>query len=91
MINGMWAVVIFPIIVLPIALAIVAWGTIRKNKWGINLKTVYCPRCGEKIPSIRKPTSRQQAIWGGGTCPKCGCEVDKWGREVGELKKKESR
>ena len=87
MINGMWAVVIFPIIVL----AIVAWGTIRKNKWGINLKEVHCPRCGKKIPSIRKPADRQQAIWGGGTCPKCGCEVDKWGREVEKLNKKESR
>ena len=100
MINRMLTVEIFPKImfaivlaVTAIVLAITAWGTLRRNNWGINLKAgrIHCPRCGERIPSIRKPASHQQAIWGGGTCPKCGCEVDKWGREVGKLEKKESR
>ena len=85
----MFNVVIFAILL--VAVVRVVLGTLRKDKWGINLKETFCPRCGEKIPSIRKPASRQQAIWGGGTCPKCGCKVDKWGREVEELKENESR
>ncbi|VUT24461.1 MAG: hypothetical protein MASP_00512 [Candidatus Methanolliviera sp. GoM_asphalt] len=73
-----------------ILLAVIVQGTLRKTKWGITLKGVCCPRCGEKSSFIRKPTSRQQFLWGGWTCPKCGCEVDKWGREVEKLDKKES-
>ena len=81
-------VVIFAILLAAVVRVVI--GTLRKDKWGINLKRTYCPRCGEKIPSVRKPAGRQQALWGGGTCPKCGCEVDKWGREVEKSNKKES-
>ena len=31
---------------------------------------------------VRKPTSFRQAAWGGWTCFKCGCEIDKWGIEI---------
>ena len=72
--------VIFAILLVVIVRVVI--GTLRKDKWGINLKKIYCPRCGERFSSVRKPMSSQQALWGGWTCPKCGCEVDKWGREV---------
>lgn len=87
MIDAMWLETILSSVLLAIILAVIARGTIRKTKWGINLKKVHCPMCGGKIPFIRKPTSLKQAIWGGGTCPKCGCEVDKWGRKVEKGKK----
>ena len=25
------------------------------------------------------------------TCPKCGCDMDKWGKDVEKLEKKESK
>ena len=43
-----------------------------------------CPACGEPCPRFRKPTNRKQALWGGWTCAKCGCEVDRRGRKVEE-------
>lgn len=39
-----------------------------------------CPDCGEPIP--KKATTRQQKLWGGGTCPKCGCFVDRQGQKT---------
>ena len=54
----------------------------RKGRWGINMDTVICPRCGNIFPKIRKPANLKQALWGGATCIKCGCEVDKWGKEI---------
>jgi hypothetical protein len=47
-----------------------------------NLASVSCPRCNALLPQVRKPRSSQQTMWGGWTCPKCGVDVDKWGREV---------
>jgi hypothetical protein len=64
------------------AILILAWGTVRKNRWGINTGVVSCPRCHTQLPRVRKPESLQQVLWGGGTCPICGTEVDKWGREL---------
>lgn len=61
---------------------IVLYGTVAKNKWGINLDPVSCPRCKASLPSLREPGSVRQAMWGGWTCPNCGAGVDKWGREV---------
>ena len=63
-----------------VLLALVIHGTIVKNRWGINLMPVACPSCGTMMPRTRMPSSSRQAIWGGFTCPKCGCEMDKWGR-----------
>ena len=42
-----------------------------------------CPDCGTSLPKFRKPANRRQALWGGSTCPECGCEVDRRGRKVG--------
>jgi hypothetical protein len=68
--------------VLAIAAAVLIWGTIARNRWGVNLCDVSCPRCKTPLPLARKPKSFRQAMWGGGMCPTCGIEVDKWGREL---------
>jgi hypothetical protein len=54
----------------------------RKGRWGINTKTMVCPKCGAVFPTISKPENLRQILWGGRTCKGCGCEVDKWGNEV---------
>ena len=67
--------------ILALGLALMIRDTIRRRgKWGINLKPAVCTECGTPAPVIRKPKNRQQALWGGWTCSKCGCELDKWGR-----------
>jgi hypothetical protein len=65
--------------VLLLGVLLVALGTITRNRWGINPKPVNCPACGSAIPRVRQPKSLKQALWGGSTCEKCGCEMDKWG------------
>ena len=49
---------------------------------GINFSLPECPACDEKVPSFRTPTSLNQAFYGGWTCQNCGCEMDKWGKEI---------
>jgi hypothetical protein len=66
-----------------LALFLIIYGSIAKNRWGINLDPVRCPRCGVLVPMVRKPASFRQALWGGNTCSACRAEVDKWGREIG--------
>ena len=51
------------------------------NGWGIGNLTAKCPRCGELLPMIRRPTSLGEFLWGGWTCGKCGAAVDKYGQE----------
>jgi len=65
-----------------IGLALIVYGSIAKNDWGVNFDPVKCPRCSSSLNYARAPKSRKQALWGGYTCPKCGCEIDKWGREM---------
>lgn len=65
-----------------LGILLVAIGTVRKNRWGINSEHVNCPACGSPMPQARQPKSRGQALWGGWTCAKCGCEIDKWGRLI---------
>ncbi|HJZ56982.1 MAG TPA: hypothetical protein VKE74_18580 [Gemmataceae bacterium] len=66
--------------------ALVLRDTIRKDgRWGINFKSLAgaeCPNCDAPLPAVRKPKNFQQVLWGGWTCPECGCQIDKWGREV---------
>ena len=52
----------------------------RKGNWGINVRREDCPRCGLKLPSVRRPANVRQAMWGGCTCQRCGAELDKWGQ-----------
>lgn len=61
----------------------VLYGTLAKNRWGINCNPVTCPRCGVLLPlrQAGRPTLNQ-ALWGGKTCRRCGTQVDKWGREL---------
>ena len=62
--------------------AMMAYGTVAKNRFGINTKPVFCPRCKTALPNLRQPGSLHQELWGGWTCPVCGAGVDKWGREI---------
>ena len=68
--------------VILLGILLVAFGTVTKNGWGINLEPVNCPACGSPMPQVRQPKSLRQAFWGGGTCGKCGREMDKWGRLI---------
>lgn len=63
-------------------IVLVLYGTVAKNRWGINLDKITCPQCGASSSMFRKPQSIGQALWGGHTCSVCGSEVDKWGRQV---------
>ena len=65
-----------------LGLVLVAVGTVRKNRWGINQEPVNCPACGSLMPPVRQPESFRQALWGGWTCTKCACKMDKWGRLI---------
>ena len=67
---------------LAVGVVLVIHGTITKNRWGVNLRRVQCPSCGRMIAPVRMPNSREQALWGGYTCPACQCEIDKWGRQI---------
>lgn len=52
------------------------------GKVGLNLEEVHCPQCGRQMPALRIPDGLQQLLWGGWTCPACGCRMDKWGKAV---------
>jgi membrane associated rhomboid family serine protease len=41
-----------------------------------------CPRCTAELPPYRRPASFKQALWGGWTCPNCGCHVDRQGHAI---------
>jgi ribosomal protein L37AE/L43A len=54
----------------------------KQGNWGIPFKRATCPQCEMKSPFSRIPTSFRQAMWGGWSCSICGCEMDKWGKEI---------
>jgi hypothetical protein len=70
------------LVLLGLWLLLIVFGTIVKNNWGINLRSVACPDCGTGMKRLRLPNSGMQAMWGGYTCPHCECEMDKWGRRA---------
>ncbi len=40
-----------------------------------------CPRCGQKLGDKKLGArSITQILWGGWTCPQCGCDVDRHGK-----------
>jgi hypothetical protein len=41
-----------------------------------------CPECRNPLPKFRNPKNWRQRLWGGWTCERCGCEVDRRGRKV---------
>jgi len=66
-----------------VGMLLVIHGTIFKTRWGINTETqIECPGCHKLRGQIRTPRNLRQALWGGGTCDRCGLEVDKWNRPV---------
>ena len=69
-------------LVLAVVVGGLIYGSIRKTGWGINFSRVSCPKCRTRAPFFRKPASGSQAMWGGYTCPNCGTQMDKWGREL---------
>jgi hypothetical protein len=56
---------------------------VRRNteRRGTGLFGAVCPRCAEPLPTIRKASSFREILWGGWTCPSCGCKVDKYGKK----------
>ncbi|MGB6539225.1 MAG: hypothetical protein WBF58_25065 [Xanthobacteraceae bacterium] len=71
------------IVVLAAAGVVIVQQTRARGRWGIgSWRGTHCPRCGTRLPMIRKPVSGDQMLWGGWTCPQCGCKVDKYGREI---------
>jgi hypothetical protein len=71
------------IFVLFIGLTFLVVGTLnKKGKMGINTAKVNCPMCGNPMPAVRAPKNLRQFLWGGGTCSSCGCEMDKWGKQI---------
>ena len=64
------------------AVAFLVFGSIRRNRLGVNVREVHCPECNAAMPAVRKPASLSQALWGGWTCPQCGTKMDKWGRRT---------
>ncbi len=73
---------ILPIVVTLVAAVLVVATWPRKGAWGINLKKTCCPQCGLRVPRWRRPANERQALWGGWTCSKCGCEMDKYGKKI---------
>jgi hypothetical protein len=54
----------------------------RVSGMNANVRSHPCPNCGE--PLGNKPVKSQswaQYFWGGWTCPTCGCDVDRHGKE----------
>ena len=75
--------ILFILIVLPVLLIMILISSInKKGKMGINLNQVNCPDCNEKMPAFRAPRNFRQILFGGWTCTKCGCEMDKWGTKI---------
>jgi len=55
---------------------------IKVEDFGINFSKVHCPKCGEKQPMVRRPKGWREILFGGWTCNKCGCKMDKYGVEL---------
>ena len=68
--------------ILGLGMLLVVYGTLAKNRWGINVELPNCPQCNTQSPTVRTPRSRQQLLWGGWTCSVCQTEIDKWGRRI---------
>jgi hypothetical protein len=63
-------------------LLLVRYGTLSRNRWGINRAAVSCPNCHAPLTGTQDTRSLSQVMWGGFTCPACRTEVDKWGRRI---------
>ena len=52
---------------------------------GLLKKSIRCPGCGEKLPKFSKPQNKEQALYGGRTCPKCNSEIDRNGQLINRI------
>jgi hypothetical protein len=78
----MEAVIVIVLVALAVIGAVLWWQTKRQGRFGLGkIGGTDCPRCGTRLPMIRKPSSTEEAMWGGWTCPNCGCKVDRYGKE----------
>jgi DNA-directed RNA polymerase subunit M/transcription elongation factor TFIIS len=41
-----------------------------------------CPNCGNPLPSMRIPSDKREAFWGGWTCPSCQTKLDRNLKEI---------
>jgi hypothetical protein len=73
-------IVLIAVVLLAGALIVIRQSKVG-GRFGIGRLRAPCPRCGTRLPMIRRPASTEEAMWGGWTCPSCGCKVDKYGRE----------
>jgi hypothetical protein len=66
-----------------VAAMVVSFFLVRRTTQyrGLGLFGAVCPRCASPLPPIRKATSLSETLWGGWTCEKCGCKVDRYGKE----------
>jgi predicted RNA-binding Zn-ribbon protein involved in translation (DUF1610 family) len=74
--------VLLAVIVVVTIVVIALWP--KAGRDGINLAKVFCPKCAEPMPRIRRPKNERQRLSGGWTCPKCGCEMDKYGVDIND-------
>lgn len=65
----------------PIIIGAVAGG-VGVVVFGLLRPARACPQCAARLPKFRKPANRSQAMWGGTTCPACGCESDRKGKKI---------
>lgn len=49
--------------------------------WAILQPAKKCPDCGTPLPKFRVAKTKQQMMWGGWTCPNCGCDIDRKGKK----------
>jgi hypothetical protein len=55
---------------------------VRGGRFGVTLRGVHCPQCGQLQPHVRVPKSVRQAFWGGFTCAACATEMDRDGKAL---------
>lgn len=48
----------------------------------LTLPAKPCPNCQSPLPKVRMPRYLREWLWGGQTCPKCQCSLDRKGRRI---------
>jgi transposase-like protein len=62
------------VVVITVLVVVVVFGPLSQPR--------HCPKCEAPMPRFRIPTSFRQMFLGGWTCPNCGCEIDRSGKEI---------
>lgn len=54
-------------------------GTPKTSPVSENILSSYkCPACGNPLPSLRIPSDKREALWGGWTCQVCNAKIDRY-------------